>query len=349
MPLILLALIIGALSICPADAQVFVIGPDSSIQQIINKAKDGDTIRLKQGKYKDNLIIKKDLRILGDGPGVIIEPLKETAPVLIVDDNTKSLIERIVIQNARPAKSLFAMYASFPSAIAVRNSCPTFKHLTLINNVYFDGSSAVAIVGKCKGSNHTRFLNSIFINSRSESVTSSDSYVIKLKDNASIVNCSFVKNEGAIKVSDGAKAAILRNVFAFNGKKHYRGASRIGFDEAIFFTANENAAIRENLFVDNTGGALSFSYGEKSINFKTIDEAQKALPDISEFAGSIALNFDGKPNKNRLNQALRGIKMQLKGKELVVDTGPRNPENYGNDQTKVPGVLGGRSPHPDFK
>jgi len=43
-----------------------------TIQQAINHAKDGDTIKVLAGVYRENIIVNKSISIIGDGANITI-------------------------------------------------------------------------------------------------------------------------------------------------------------------------------------------------------------------------------------------------------------------------------------
>ncbi len=63
-------LLLASLSTVAGTLEVGANDPEfSSIQKAINSAKPGDTLLLKEGTYKENLKIEKDLTLKEKGPG----------------------------------------------------------------------------------------------------------------------------------------------------------------------------------------------------------------------------------------------------------------------------------------
>jgi hypothetical protein len=62
-----------------SKARTWVVDPGDSIQKVVDKAKSGDTIKLKKGTYYDAVcVVKKGLKILGAGEGkTVVKPPKK--------------------------------------------------------------------------------------------------------------------------------------------------------------------------------------------------------------------------------------------------------------------------------
>jgi len=101
---LLLSLGIAILASC-GFAQGTVTVPDDypTIQAAIDAAQPGDTVFIREGKYKENLIITKPLNLIGEEHSLVkIQPADQEAPIIHVDlEGGGVFINELTIQNGK--------------------------------------------------------------------------------------------------------------------------------------------------------------------------------------------------------------------------------------------------------
>lgn len=120
--------LISITSISAADATEYTVAPTgaefTSIQAAINQAFPGDTILVKSGTYRENLLLDKKIDLIGvdsGGGAPIIDPVKKGNAIEILADGCR--VEGFTIQNIE-----------LLNGIRVKTSMNTIRRNTFLNN-----------------------------------------------------------------------------------------------------------------------------------------------------------------------------------------------------------------------
>jgi eukaryotic-like serine/threonine-protein kinase len=120
--------LISITSIPAADATEYTVAPTgaefTSIQAAINRAFPGDTILVKSGTYRENLLLDKKIDLIGvdsGGGAPIIDPVKKGNAIEILADGCR--VEGFTIQNIE-----------LLNGIRVKTSMNTIRRNTFLNN-----------------------------------------------------------------------------------------------------------------------------------------------------------------------------------------------------------------------
>ncbi|HUT38207.1 MAG TPA: protein kinase [Methanoregula sp.] len=120
--------LISITSIPAADATEYTVAPSgaefTSIQAAINRAFPGDTILVKSGTYRENLLLDKKIDLIGvdsGGGAPIIDPVKKGNAMEIHADSCR--VEGFTIQNIE-----------LLNGIRVKSSMNTIRRNTFLNN-----------------------------------------------------------------------------------------------------------------------------------------------------------------------------------------------------------------------
>ena len=99
--MILFALIILIGHFHNADAETLTVAEDGSeeytrIQDAINASENGDTVRVLEGTYHENVIVNKSVMVVGDGSEVtVIHGSNEGDVIIITAEDTASVMESV--------------------------------------------------------------------------------------------------------------------------------------------------------------------------------------------------------------------------------------------------------------
>lgn len=217
------------------------------LQEAINKAKPGDIINLSKGVYKGNILINKELRIIGKSDNVIIEGLNKDSVITITSSNV-SLENLIITKSGKRLDNLdSAIKIKKANNIKIRNC--TIKESLFGIDMYMVNNSEIiqnSISSKkfnlsLRGdairlfySNNNLIKNNIINNSRDLNLAYSNNNIIK---NNTINNSRF-----AIHIE----------------KSHYNIIDKNSFKEnavGILFAGAKNTKITNNSIQNGKGAA----------------------------------------------------------------------------------------------
>ncbi|MGM9924908.1 MAG: nitrous oxide reductase family maturation protein NosD [Bacillus sp. (in: firmicutes)] len=112
-----------------AEAADIDVSPNQSLQEVIDGAESGDTLRLEKGTYKGSITIMKSLRIVGE-EGATIDGEGKGNVITVKADNV--VIEGLTIQKGGIGKNESAVYIEEGNNITVQNN----KMLDVMYGIY---------------------------------------------------------------------------------------------------------------------------------------------------------------------------------------------------------------------
>lgn len=110
---------------CPAKS-INVPGDYFTIQDAINAAEPGDTVKVAAGKYRENIRMRKRVNLIGAGAG--------KSKIKPVNDNTKNPIVLTADQCILEGFTFLMAAKTSPAAILVENSSPTIRNNVIKRN-----------------------------------------------------------------------------------------------------------------------------------------------------------------------------------------------------------------------
>jgi hypothetical protein len=205
-----------------------------SIQSAINASINGDTISVAKGTYNENIVINKNIKLIGESVNYTIIDGKGIDSAVIINGANDFLIQKFVIKNQNQK----AIYCTGTSE----------NKGTIKNIVFKDSEWGIYAENDCK----LTVLNSIFYNNRS--VDNKDGGGIFIKDNFSysitteIRNNTIDDNHYGIWI-ENSKIKTINNIITFN-----LGS---GTSTGIYFKSGEINNSYSNIWrngVDSFGG-----------------------------------------------------------------------------------------------
>jgi len=253
------------------SAKTIVVTKDSTLttlQQAVDLANDGDTIKIGEGVYEENVVLTKSINIMGEAGKVIFTPDDENKPVLSID-----AVKNLYIENIR-FTGKENLIKSTMSKVAI-NDCSFSTYTTAINltagsllltNSSFKGYKVeegsyymykgVAIVAE--NSSYVKLLNNYL---KGMSTGFMGNYIIKVESNRNVFE-NVVTGEYYLNIFD---LSIIDNEYYQNY-------------EAITLSGNTNAQISNNEFYKTTKWDICLSSEECNISSD----------------GHVAIEFSGK-------------------------------------------------------
>lgn len=141
----------------------------STIQAAVNAAISGDTIAVKAGTYNENIVINKNIKLIGEFPASIIVDGQEKGNAITVNSG-EVLIQRIVAKS----KDKYAVYCSGESTIK----------LTIKNSTLKDSERGLVAENNCQ----VFVLNNLFYNNRNSGNTDGGGILIKNTESNNIIS-----------------------------------------------------------------------------------------------------------------------------------------------------------------
>lgn len=97
-----------------------------TIQQAINSASPGDTVKVAEGKYRENIQMREGINLIGAGPGkTMVKPVDDTTKKPIVTTADRCLLEGF---------TFLAGSKKSPAAVFVNNTSPTIRNNVIKRN-----------------------------------------------------------------------------------------------------------------------------------------------------------------------------------------------------------------------
>ncbi|MBI5788183.1 MAG: right-handed parallel beta-helix repeat-containing protein [Candidatus Schekmanbacteria bacterium] len=252
-----------------------------SIQQAIDLADRGDSIKVAPGVYYENLILRDGRNLVGSGADVtILTDDRDGAPDPIIDIDGNCLLTGFTITGARGAGVGHAIMITRGGPFITDNwicdNCytgigihsETFLTNPLIvhNKVYGNGGAGIANLGE--------FSRAII---RDNDIYSNANAGVACTDNASplIENNRIFNNGVGVASKDSAKAVIVENMIYRNkltgvpvvkGGKAIIRKNQIIDNTTVGISVDENseAWIIENKIVDNAADGVTIKRGSKA-------------------------------------------------------------------------------------
>ncbi len=146
----------------------------STIQSAINASIDGDIITISKGTYKENLVINKNLKLIGESAGYTTIDGQGNDSAIKINDAENVLIQKITIQS----KDQKAIYCDGTNKVSG----------TIKNIVFKDSKWGIYAENNCQ----LTILNNIIYNNRSSD--NKDGGGIFIKDNLSYALTTEIRN-----------------------------------------------------------------------------------------------------------------------------------------------------------
>jgi hypothetical protein len=207
----------------------------STIQAAINASIDGDTISVKSGIYKENIVINKSIKLIGELPISIIIDGQGDGNAITITNGSDVWIQRIVAKS----KDKYGIYCSSESAVK----------LTLKNSTLKDSERGLVAEKNCQ----IIMLNNIVYNNRNSDNT--DGAGVLIKDNSTygiipeIINNTIDDNYHGIW-SENASLKVINSIITNN----IGGKGSIG-DVGIYHTGSGSL---NNTFSNVCGNNLDY-------------------------------------------------------------------------------------------
>lgn len=228
-------------------------GENSGIQAAIDKAKDGDTVIINQGVYKQNsIIIKRNLTVIGQGEAIIDGSIADGSIIYV--ESTKVHIKGLTFKNVKRTA------IKDNAAIRLNNSVGS----VIENNKILNGFFGIYLA-RCN--DFKIFSNEIYGNSKTES--SSGNGIHLFRCTTAVIKDNYIENHrDGIYLEFVSKANIMQNHSLLNlryglhfmfsdGCDYERNKfERNGAGVAVMYSKNVN--MRNNQFHHNWG---SSAYG----------------------------------------------------------------------------------------
>jgi len=271
-------------------------GDYKTIQEAVNNAQEGSTIYVKKGEYKEVIMIKKSLNLVGeDKDSTLINPISEKNKYAICLGVPKIKLNSFSIKNGAPG-----LYSSGIRVISSNNeiyNCNIFdtpvgiviwSSENKIDGCYFWGcqDEGIAFIGTdYSACNNNIISNCIFRDN-------CDGIELQYSSNNTILNCDFYNNShtGIDAIASSNNDNIIMNCRIHDNKVH-----------GIYFSSSSENTIKDCLIFNNDNGNVIDNKESKNnqliSNFYT-NTGQKRLI-IKEFFHYIS-------NKN-FNLGVRGL------------------------------------------
>ncbi len=224
------------------------------IQDAIDNASAGDTVRVYDGTYYENVTINKKLTIIGNG-----------SLNTIIDGNNKDSVVRVnedvcIIKGFKITGSgTWGFHPDLTAAFLIRANNTRIIECTCENN--FDGIDI--------DSGNFNIIENCICNSNTD-----DGMDIYFAKGTQILNCTITRsNDDAIRLTDCYDSGLLRNInIKFN---NFRGLTLIRTDdhiidnstfmsngyEGILFTYSEKNLIKDNIIINNSNMGINLNVG----------------------------------------------------------------------------------------
>lgn len=259
-------------------------GDYNTIQDAIDAAKDGDTIYVKNGIYQENLVIDKEIYLLGeDSNNAIIDGNNRDDVIYVISDNVT--ITGFSIKNSGDE-----VYPNVDSGIDVRSKNIFLKNLYISNNnygIYFYKADYGRIENCSIENNEYR---GIYIDE-------GEGYKIafnNIKNHSNNIYLSDVEN--SVIISNSISKSIQNGLFLGPGcyKNNISSNTFTGNDQgANVKGATENIFVN-NVFINNVRGMYFCCEGENNLiysNFFMVNDEHVYGYPINSFDNGSIGNF----------------------------------------------------------
>ncbi|MBS3788225.1 right-handed parallel beta-helix repeat-containing protein [Candidatus Bipolaricaulota bacterium] len=194
-----------------------------SIQTAIDAANSGDIVQVREGTYKENLVINKNLTIRGAKPAKVkVAGSKEGHPIVKVGPSDVGVtIEGLILKDAKGVRCEERDKGVCPNGIStIGRPKLTVKSTVVEGNIYIrDSVSAEIIDSRVSG----KEWSAIWVGDSAD-ITITESFVsgatngIRTADSAKLMikNSELQENEYAVRIQNSTRATIQGNIVKSN-------------------------------------------------------------------------------------------------------------------------------------
>ena len=250
-------------------------GDYNTIQEAVDDAQEGFTIYVKNGEYKEVIMIKKQLNLVGeDKDSTLINPVSEKNKYAICLGAPKIKLSGFSIKNG--ASGLYSSGIRVISSNIEIYNCNIFdtpvgiviwSSENKIENCYFLGceDEGIALIGtEYSACNNNIISNCIFQNN-------CDGIELQYSSSNTIINCDFYENShtGIDAIASSNNNNKILNCRIYNNEVH-----------GVYFSSSSGNIVKDCLIFNNDNGNIEIN--KESINNQLIT------------------NFDSNTEQNRL-------------------------------------------------
>ena len=257
------------------DAETIIVAQDGSgdndkIQDAIDNATEGDTVRVWEGTYYENVLVNKRISLVGNG-----------SEVTTIDGGGRGVVVKIIVDWVNIRGFMITGGGSSGTGMIIESNKNTIQNNTIENNkygIYLSSSS------NCTFKDNTMNLNGIII--LYDSLGDWNSHTIEITNTVNGKPVYYYKNVTGITVPYGAGQVILANCTWINVENQNCSNGSVGFligySSNITFTNNtcsgnnvygiyilysNNCTITKNIGLSNYNGIyLWYSYDSIFMN-----------------------------------------------------------------------------------
>lgn len=254
----------------PASAAQFVVRPGESIQAALDRAADGDTIRVEPGTYAGDLdFLGKAVHVRGAGPDTVVRGTG-TGPVVrfVAGEGPASVLDSLTVTGGR---------ASRGGGILVRGASPTLVRLVVADNQAVASGSGIHLERS-----RARLYNNLIVRN---GTAGGDPHSLQIDDSSPLVvnNTIAHGDSNGVLTRGDSHAMLFNNILAFNGSQP-PGEGPRGRGICDFAPTT---VMQWNLFFRNLRAAV---FGRDGVDHATVRAAQRALGERR-----VSRNRDGDP------------------------------------------------------
>ena len=189
------------------------------IQNAVNNSNNNGTIIVKSGIYNENIIINKNLKLIGEDKNYTIIDGNNFGDVIYISDSSQVNISGFTIRNSGKGSP------NLDAAIDIRSNLNIIK-----NNIIANSNNGILIFS----SNYNNISNNQILNNNEYGIYVHSSSTNNISDN------TFISNNLGIRIRGSRESNIMRNIFYMNQK---------GIDLCCGSVKN---IISNNIFSNNT-------------------------------------------------------------------------------------------------